>query len=541
MREISEQVEGVDRYVDAGIRLHVVVADPKGEELIDGKPHLRIIRTHRFGGTIDTKINPPAIIGPTQDPRVWYCSEEQEAALLHKDTSKLGQLIYGSEGAGKTRLLGMWHAVMWLRSIGERRMGGQTAPTQQRLEFIREEMFQLYPRSWFRYRAADHQFVMCDGTRIQLISTYRQSKAQGSPLQGFNLSWLGRDEAQDSCDIHADAQSRGRSAKDSMYWQMATATAKDDTEWREIRDVIMASGKWVKRNLSIFRSPFVGAKFLDDTKASLSAREFLRRFGDPITGEVGDLPPELAVYYGWIRKRNATAKPEIATNVTPAVLAGLGSYMRPGARFSILCGHDPGVIYNTTEILQLLMFGNVPTWVVVGELQTKQTTAREHAILLKKKLQDEFYVELDDSTKAAIYIDPHGKGPTATAYGSVYAAFQHEGLDCFNPAPMTKIIQRTARIEMMNRLLGGSMDSPGVSRLVVAEVAGRSVAPKLVEAFESLKKKPGDNDPEGSQAKDVDDKTHAPCAAAYAVWPYEQEAFTAQTTRLALAEAKRRG
>ena len=69
---------------------------------------------------------------------------------------------------------------------------------------------------------------------------------------------------------------------------------------------------------------------------------------------------------------------------------------------------------------------------------------------------------------------------------------------------------------------------------------GRPVAPRLVEAFETLKKKPGDDNPEGTHRKDEDDKTHAPAALAYGLWPFEQEALTQRTIEVAMAEARRR-
>ncbi len=554
MRDVSGRVEGTDRLVDIGVIFKPVVADPHGLELIDGKPRMRVLEDKiiRKGGLVDTKANPPKIIGPSHNPRTWYVSLEQYDALFHADRSKLGQLIYGSEGAGKTRLLAMWHYLMWIANLGERREGGQTAPTERRLNFVREEMLQLYPRGWFRYRSADKQFLMCDGTRIQLVSTYRQSKSQGSPIQGFNWSWCGRDEAQDSTDVHEDIESRGRSAAVAsdgtvLYWQMATATAKDDTEWRGLRDILLASGAWIKRNLSIFKSPFIGADFIAKKKTTMDPREFLRRFGDPITGEVGDLPPELAVYYGWIRSRNLTALPRIATDVTAAVLAGYNSYCRPGARLTLVGCHDPGSIYNTTIFQRLVMFGDIPTWIVVGEHQTSQTTARGHAKSLKEYIQNNFGLELtptrtapNPSSKVAIFVDPHGKGEAQTDYQSVYMAFQEEGLDVFSPSPMTARIKRSARIEMVNRLLGGSAALPDVPRLVIAlDERGAPVAPKLVESFESLKKRPGDDNPEGGGRKDEADKTHAPAALAYGLWPFEQEAFTAHTVKVAIAEARR--
>lgn len=559
-RRLTDATQVFNRYVDASVRLNVVEQDENGTELVEGKPKLRIATkpdgtpwTETHGGWIDTKRTPPQIVthnaegkklkpGPGRD---WYLSRDQYAAVRHTDPAALGQLVYGSEGAGKTRALAMWHYFRWLDHIGQQREGGQTAPTATRLEFVRKEMFLLFGRDWYRYRSADAVFVMCDGTRIQLVSTYRQSKDQGSPIQGFNWSWCGRDEAQDQVDVHEDIESRGRSAPSGLYWQLATATAKDDSAWRELRDVLLASGCWVKRALSIFRSPFTAAKFLADKAKTISPREFLRRYGNPKTQEVGDLPPELAVYYGWDRARNLVAKPQIATDVTTVVLAGYQSYVRPGARFTIAAGHDPGVIFNTTTIWKLLMFGNVPTWVAVDELQTKQTTARQHAKALREKLQNDHHVEFADSSKCAVFIDPHGKGEAQTDYQSVYMAFQKEGLDAFSPAPMTGKISRKARVEMMNRLLGGAAQLDGdeiksePARLVIAQVGGRPAAPHLVAAFEQLKKRPGDDNAEGTQRKDEDDKTHAPASAAYCLWPFEQEAFTENTVRLALAEARR--
>ena len=244
------------------------------------------------------------------------------------------------------------------------------------------------------------------------------------------------------------------------------------------------------------------------------------------------MPPELAVYYGWLRARNLTALPEIARDVTASVLTGYRSFVYPGKGFGLLVGHDPGVIFNTSIVLKLLMFGSTPTWVVVGELQTKQTTARQHAASLAKYLRDEFYVNHPTigGPTALAFIDPHGKGEGQTDYQSVYMAFQKEGIDSFDPAAMTHRIKRTARVEMMNRLLGGSAENEGIPRLVVAtDAQRRPVAPQLVESFESLKKRPGDDDPEGNQAKDVADKTHAPVACAYALWMFEQEAFTETT------------
>ncbi len=544
MRGVSERMEGVSRYVDAGVIIRKVVADPKGQVLVRGKPPIRVIDERSLGGIIDTQLARPEVVEASPDPLIWYASSDQWDGLFHDDEKQLAQLVYGSEGAGKTRLLAMFHYRMWIRHLGCNYEGGQVAPTLSRNGTVRLEMESMFRPNWGRYVTRDEfqGFEMCDLTRIRFRYAHQQSAAHGRSIQGFNWAWCGRDEMQDQVDAHEDCESRGREAPEGRYWQVATATAKDDTRWRELRDVVLGSGCWIKRSLSIFRSPFIAPKFLADKRKSISPREFLRRYGDPRTGEVGDLTPELAVYYGWLRTRNLVARPQIARDVTAAVLANYRSYIRPGQPFTLLAGHDPGVIYNTTEILKLLMFGDVPTWTVVGELQTKQTTAREHARQLAEYVRSNFGVEYTDGGgKLLTFIDPHGKGEAQTDYQSVYMAFQKEGLDAFNPAPMTVRIQRKARVEMMNRLLGGSAENDGVPRLVVAtDDQRRPSAPRLVESFESMKKRPGDDHAEGRPEKNADDMTHPSVATAYALWMFEQEAFTDQTMQLAIAEARSR-
>lgn len=393
-------------------------------------------------------------------------------------------------------------------------------------------MFALFPASWYRHFKSKDIIEFVDKTRIRLRATKAASKAAGSPIQGWNWSWAGRDEGQDQIDRHEDIQARGRSAKDGRYKQCITATAKDSAAWRTYRDMLDQSGKWIRRTLLGLRSPFVAASFWEDLKSTTSEREYRRR----VLAE--DLPPELAVFYAYEAKRNLLVRPQIATDVTAAVLVGYESYIRPGARFALLAGHDPGVIYNTTTFLRLLMVGVTPTWMVAGELQTKQTTAREHAGMVRAYIQKTFGYEAGtDTSKVAIFLDPHGRGATQTDYQSVYMAFQGEGLDVFDPAPMTHRIQRKARIEMINRLLSSYN---GAVRLAIAcTTNGHPLAPVLVDSLTSLEKKPGDDDPEGDQRKDVTDKTHAPAALGYALWPFEQEAFTEQTVARARAAARR--
>lgn len=522
------------RYVDIGVTLKTVVLDETliGQELLPGKPRVRVLRTTSLGGVIDRKRG--EMVGPSRKPVTWYCSEDQFAIIIHADDEPLGSLVVGSEGAGKTTAQAMWHYCRWLENLGERREGGQTAPTRERVSAVRDAMFSLYPSTWYRHFKSKDIIQFVEKTRIRLRSTKAQSKATGSPIQSFNWSWAGRDEGQDQVSAHSDIQARLRSAKGGECKQCITASSKDDGVWRAFRAMLEKSGEWIRRPLFGLRSPFVFPAYWKMLEKTTSDREYRRR----VLCE--DLPPELAVFYAYEAKRNLVALPRLAPDVTVAVLAAYGyeSYVSRGSRFALVGGHDPGVIYNTTTFARLMMFGATPTWVVVGEFVSKQTTQREHARLMKKYVQETFGFERGpDTSKVAFFIDPHGRGETDTDYQTVYGAFQKEGLDVFNPAPMTKRIQRRARIEMTNRLMA-SYDQ--TCRLVIAVNDNQQpVAPTLVTSFESLEKKPGDDDPEGEQRKDESDKTHSPASLGYLLWPFEQEATTEITEKHARAAARR--
>ena len=535
-RQLAARTQSVDHLVDIGVELRTVVQDPKGERLIEGKPRLRVLRVRRAGGILDTQLG--QLVAPSQQRTIWYCSEDQEPIILHADTMPLGVQVYGSEGAGKTTVLPRWVYFRWLELLGEKREGGFIAPTKKRLRMFLKELQAAFPPSWYTYLKSEELLTLADGTRLQMVSAHQQSKDEGSPVQGFSWSFAAGDEDQDMVERHDDIEARGRSAKVvnevARYKQIRTCTPKDSSEFRAHKDKLDASGHWTRLTMLGLRSPFVGASHWERLKATLSLREYQRRV---LAMDVG---PELAVYYGWDRTRHLTPRPQIATDVTAAILADYQSYTRPGAQFALLGHHDPGTIYNTTLFSRLVMFGSVPTWMVVGELQTKQTTARQHARQVRDYLRERFAVEMDprmdpDSTKAAIFCDPHGKGEGDTDYQTHYLAMQAEGLDVFSPA--RKQIQRAARIGMINRLLA---PADGPPRLVVAiDAQKQPAAPVLVDAIESLVKRAGEDNPEGARRKDEQDKTHAPAALAYGLWPFEQESLTAETIRRALAAARR--
>ncbi|TXH41034.1 MAG: hypothetical protein E6Q97_38520 [Desulfurellales bacterium] len=525
-RNIRAFASSFDRYVDFGLRLHVVVRDPDGQELVPGAPKVRTVKTHNFGGMVDTKAAKPYICGPSRDPRVLYCSEDQMSVLLHRDDAKLGQLVYGSEGAGKTTVLAMWHLVRGvLPVIGEGKEGGQTAPTETRLAMIRQELLRICRPEWFHYTASEDLFTFCDGTRLRLVSSYRQSKAAGSPIQGFNWSWCGRDEGQDQIDVHEDIESRGRSAFAGKYHQLITATAKDDTDWRNLRDKLTASGLWQRRTMLGLRSPFVHPEFWEQKRATMDPREYKRRV------EAQDVGVELAVYHCWNRERNLRKVGGI--NLTQAITS---SYLpRFGGYWAAIAGHDPGNIYNTSTVSEYRLIDGRFKWVVVGELQTKQTTAGQHAAEFMRYLQRLGYEQ--DGKRVLIFGDPHGKGDTFTDYQTVYTAFHKVGLEMFSPS--NERISRKARVGMVNRVLFDANSEPNL--YVSVSDNGTPMAPELVRAFETMAKREGDDDPEGVTRKDDKDMTHAPASLGYQLWPFERELLTEKTRTMARQMAKHFG
>lgn len=534
--EIVRDVTALDRFVDIGVVLRTVVADPDGEELLEGKPLLRVIRQRTFGGIVDTKAAQPFICAPTRDPVVWHCSEEQETIILHADSDPLGQLVYGSEGGGKTVALAMWHYFRWLEHLGEGRQGGQTAPTGDRLDLVRKEMFALYRPTWFHHHVADDIIEFCDGTSIRLKSTYQQSKSGGSPIQGFNWSWAGRDEGQDQVERHEDIEQRGRSAKHGRYKQLITATAKDDYSWRNLRDrLLKAVNKktglklWIKRTLLVRKSPFVSQTFFDDKAASMTEREYRRRV------DAVDLPPERSLYHTWRRADefdrplNLRAIPPGAIDVTQLELRGEGNAL------TVRVGYDPGTLWDVSILLKAFRVRGQPRpwWWVVGEVNSEQSTTDVHIKDLLRVVGEKYACNMRGrdgkiaGPQIAVRADPYGDtGNDANRPDiTVYKSFRNAGI-MIRPAayiPSTSAVKvarvpKEARIDMVCTLLCAAN---GERRLFVdVDEHGQPVAPKLVEAFETMERDEAGH--AETQKKNKKDMSHWPAALGYGLWSIEK-------------------
>jgi hypothetical protein len=547
MRKVAERVEGFDRFVDVGVEMRVVRADPRGTVELPGGRMGVVLRTHRWGGLLDTHATPPQIVGPSRKSRRWFCSEDQEPIVLHPDSLPMGLLFQGSMGSGKTTALAMWHHRRWVDHIGEidpngnrvRREGGQTAPTLQRLGLVKAEMLKLYAPNWGRYVQRDDftGFEMCDGNGIRFVSTHRQSASAGSPVQGFNWSWCGRDEMQDQVLEHEHIEARGRAARDggTYYKQLGTATAKDDPEWRTLRDRLREAKGDKKQSLWDIRfvygrnSPFVSPSYWASLAATMSPREYAKNV------ENKDLGPERATYPTWSRETNLITVPDLGwTNVTAHELRGIGP------NYTMLVGHDPGELWDVSLFLRAFVETRdeadyyrgkkKPFWVVLGEFNTEQSTTEAHIKGLLETVRERWQLNLlsrtgkvsSETNQILVRADPAGNTDTKTDK-SVYTQFVNAGIK-IKPAAYNADntghgrVPREEGVELITSLF---CNAAGERRLFVARNADGSPAAKMfVRAIEQ-----SERDLAGkaeNHAKGKGDQTHWPAAGRYALWAIER-------------------
>ncbi len=507
--------------MDLGVVLHVVVADKNGPVKRRGRPNLSVIRTHHLGGRYDLKTGE---LGKSRDPLVWYASEAQETILFTR--SPAAQLVEGSEGSGKTTVLAMWHYVQWMRHLGEKREGLQTAPTNLRLGLVKREITKLWSPEWYRYvnRKDFVGYELAEGCSLRMVSTHKKSADGGSPVQGFNSSWAGRDETQDQTKAHEDIESRGRESRDGIYPQLGTATVKDSPDYRDLKALMLSSNEWALQKLLVCRSldgsldniemctPFVSRAFVESKKRTMTEREFRRRFF------AEDQPPELLLYSTWDRAINLRPIPLGARKITSIVLA-----RKTGNRAdAILMGHDPGAAKAGTVWLDAYQIPNAQLakqwgvltddvlWWVRGELFTLHATTEEHAVEALGVTRKRFGCNVRaDAERAHVRCQPLG------------AAEDKPDLSVFNKAGLgIGQIKKESRIGVVKTLF---RNAAKVSRLYVeSDDRGQPVAPQLVAALEIMQR-----DEKGraeTEEKDIrHDKSDLPAALGYALWPFEKE------------------
>lgn len=540
VRSFANEVEATDRYVDIGVTLKVVRADPKGSVLIEGGRPMLVLHTHHFGGIVDTKANPPCIIpgaaGISRNPQLWFCSEDQWRIVEHGDSLPVGILAEGGMGAGKTTAGVIWLYLRWLENLGTRKEIGITAPTETRLSLVFNEIFALIPEQWRSFNSETKIMTMCDGFRFRGVSTHRQSEAAGSRVQAFN--WIGAlmDELQDSINEFVHIMARLRSKADGKAKRLATVTAKDSPDWRTLRGTMLDSGIWSHHLLLGPKSPFVHPSHWDNMKRLMSDREYRRM----VLAE--DLPAETATYPTWSRANNLIVLQDIGwEDVTRHELRGAGP------NYTMLVGHDPGLTIDVSLFLRAYVpardrngyyaGGVKPFWVVLGELNTEQSTTEAHIIKLLDVVRERWQLNLigrnglvtNEVNQILVHADPAGNSDQRTDK-SVYTQFANAQIRC-RPAAYSKTptgpgpvghgrVPREAAVEMINSLF---CNAAGERRLFVAkDENGLPVAPKLVAAIESAERDLAGRAEVHATKGRHHDTTHWPAALRYALWPVER-------------------
>jgi hypothetical protein len=537
-KEAAERVASFDRYVDASVRLDVVRADPHGNELLPGR-RMSVIRSHFFGGTIDTTLPTPAVIGwfGTEPKRVWICSEDQERAILHADDEPQGLFVMGGEGAGKSTLTPMWLYLRWMELLGSGSVIGALAPTFKRTKFVRDELFKHWDPSWYDYKQTENLLLLAGDCSIQFATAKKSSSTEGSPIQGSNYAASTLDELQDvKPELVNDLASRGRAGPGGgeTYKQLGTCTAKTSPVFRGIRDRLVTSGMWGKLIMPTWGSPFVSHAFLERMRKTMDPGEFRRRFG------AEDPPNDELLYKGFSRARNLRPIPLGAKKITSYVLTQkMGPHPSKLLR-AMLAGNDPGQNKAATIFLDAYEFRGIPdpVWWVRGEVFTRKKTTLEHGMEVLAMAR-RFACNVPKRAEILhVRSQPYGQSDKKPDL-DVYRILSSPPLELdvkaaqYKPATGTGTgrIAKESRFEMINTLLNPPI---GAVRLYIeCDDQQRPVAPELVTSLETMERDEyGDGEHED---KDAQDKSDPSAALGYGLWPFEKAAATK------LREEMRRG
>ena len=520
--ELTEYTASESRFVDMGLLVHVVAQSADGAEPWPGAPPVRILRSHRFGGIVDTHARPVRFVGRSVSPVVAYVGEAQEALVLH-DAPQDRILVHGAEGAGKTEVLRLWLILRVLEFTGLPVIVGCTAPTVPRLAMVESAIKRTLPASWFHWTERRQRFEFANGVALQMVGTHRHSEAVGEKTQGWNFAACGSDEIQDTTQTAEDGiEMRGRTAPNGRYRRLCTASVKDSSHWRNRRDARIASGLWHATKLDGPSNPFVHARFWEDKKLVLDPRAYKRRV------LALDVAPEFAVYHCFDRAIHLRHVPRIgARDVTAAVIRRVTGM----PNMAMLLGHDPGEICDVTvglKAFELPELSGAFGWFAVFEHTTERTTTEQHAVSLLRRLREEYGycmsmrgVGFDPHCPIVhMRIDPYGESDTKPDK-SVHKQFAKLGFHvrsaAYRNGKGSGRVPKEARLEMMNRLLASA---DGVHRLFIAiNNDGMPAAPGLVNCLEGLER---DRNDQAEKQKGAEDKSHWGAATGYGLWPFER-------------------
>lgn len=505
------------RFIDYGVRLYTVAADPSGDEVLPGRPRVVAVREpEEFGGIWDCRLM--RWHDQSADPVVWFASEQQRPLILHGAELPDKLLCRGAEGAGKTRgVVAPWMlARAILEFAGQNVELGGTAPTMRRLETLRLALFEKAPPDWYTWRQRDGLLRMPLGVDIRLLSTHRSSEAEGSPVQGFDwAAWAG-DELQDQLHAVDDIYARGRRAPGGRYRQCASASVKDTNDYRSFEDSLKANPLWAVIPLAGFTNPFVDPQHWENLRRTLDDRAYRRRV---LAQNVG---PEKQVYHTFDRRKHLQPRPQVGmVDVTDRVLK------RFGPNFGMLIGHDPGQIQNVSILLKAYQARGVGHWVwwVVGEFVTKQTTTEQHFTRLLAHLREHHYIQFaaPEDPKALVILDPQSESEArGQPHLTVYRTVRRVGFDTRSASPETHRVPKEARIEMVVRLLEAA---DGKTRRLMVDVddRGAPVAPLLVKSLEFSERDELGEAETATKSDKSRDLSDATAALGYGLWRIERE------------------
>jgi hypothetical protein len=523
VRFLKSELDSDGRFVDFGMVVRVVEADPGGQSLIAGKPPLRVVATHRFGGIVDTKITPPQFIGPSVKPLVVTLSTRQWKLVEHGDDMPLRIMAYGSMGAGKTTMLVAWVTLRMIEFTGTHEsVIGVTAPTARRMGQVKRMIGGskmkgggLWPRAWFKWSYEEEMLYCANGVGVEFRSTHQSSHAEGSPIQGQNWVASASDELQDSLGVESDIEARGRSAPDGRYKRFNTVTAKDSPDWRNFRSRCATSEYWGIYTLLGPDSPFVAQAYWTQLKANMTPRNYQRKV------LCQDIASDDRVYTGWARELNMRPPPIPGAyrDVTIDQLRRLGGLVP----YAYLIGHDPGLATDASVIFQCLIFPGEKDykWVAVGEITSRNCTDREHAIKVLRWLQERSVCIKDSDGRivgngAVALTDPQTDPDTIKIWRSLGISMRPAIYKPNTNKPA--LIMKEARIDLVNTLV---CDANDFRRLYEqTDSVGEPCAPMLVKSFEMLERN-ADGKAE-HERKDENDLSHWTAAAGYGLYALER-------------------
>ena len=527
LRSLAKEAESLtsgdgDRFLNFGVEIRTVKKSKDGAEPAPGLPKVvEVGERLRVGGKLDTLAR--RYVGPCDEWRVWYVGARQREIIdqfLDQD-AKQNILLYSAEGGGKTVLSAMlcWICIMSATADGRPGSIGALAPTHRRLGTLQKALCDLAPvdstrspnpSSWGTFFTDAGDLKVRSGHTIQLRSTKQQSAATGAVIQGYSWVSVVIDEIQDQLRSYPDIVARLRAAKRAQI--VATATAKDSSEWRGWRDAL--SDNWEVAKIKYTETPFVHDSHWELLKAESSKREWDRR------ALALDVPPEDQIYSTFERADSVGPIPPGYVDVTETVLAKYGKGLR------VLVGHDPGQTIDVSVFLKAYKKrgSSFHVWYVVDEVITKGTT-QVHIEELLSKLQKDYECNtgIPGLPQCHLRADPYGDRPDGT-HRTVYTQFRDAGISIRAAAYSRKsakpgMVPKEAGIEMVCRLF---RDVRNRRRLFFkTDERGRVIASNTIESVE-LAQRDAAGKAETEKKGTKRDLSHYTAAIRYALWFLER-------------------